>query len=140
MCAYMTSRPRQPDLPPIGETLRERRVAVMNKSLRETAKLLDIAPAHLTDIEKGRRNPSQDLLLRIAKVYNIDEATLRAGWGKAQTVVGQIASKNPTTAAKAPELLRAASDLSAEQWDKLIAQARSLAAKKSKTPTKKKAT
>lgn len=38
MCAYMTSRPRQPDLPPIGETLRERRVTVMNKSLRETAK------------------------------------------------------------------------------------------------------
>ncbi|MGP1345490.1 MAG: helix-turn-helix domain-containing protein [Phycisphaerales bacterium] len=139
----MTSRPRQPDPRPIGETLRERRVVVMNKSLRETAKLLDIAPAHLTDIEKGRRNPSQDLLLRVAKVYGIDEATLRAGWGKAEIVVGQIASKNPTTAAKAPELLRAASDLSAEQWDKLIAQARSLASKTSttaKTVTKKKAT
>lgn len=140
MHAYMHARSHQPGTRPIGETLRERRIAVMNKSLRETARLLDIAPAHLTDIEKGRRNPSQDLLLRIAKVYGIDEATLRAGWGKAETVVGQIASKNPTTAAKAPELLRAASDLNAEQWDKLIAQAKSLATRKSKAAKKKKAT
>ncbi len=112
---------------PIGERLRQRRVEVLGKGLRETAKVLEIAPAHLTDIEKGRRNPSEELLLRISRVYQIDEATLRAGWGKAQTVVGQIASQSPTTAEKVPELLRAASNLRPEQWDALIKQARKMA-------------
>lgn len=114
---------------PIGELLREQRVAVLGKGLRETAALLDIAPAHLTDIEKGRRNPSEELLLRIVKIYGIDEATLRSGWGKAETVVGEIASRTPTTAAKAPELLRAANNLAPEQWDALIAQAKRMAGK-----------
>jgi transcriptional regulator with XRE-family HTH domain len=123
---------------PIGDILRQRRVEVLGKGLREMAKLLDIAPAHLTDLEKGRRNPSEALLLRIATVYGIDEATLRAGWGRAETVVGEIASKNPTTAAKAPELLRAARNLDAAQWDALIAQAKALAdttAKKTRRKT-----
>lgn len=132
----MTPSPNQPGAP-IGETLRRRRVDVLAKSLRETAKLLDIAPAHLTDIEKGRRNPSEELLLRIARVYGIDEATLRSGWRRAETVVGEIASRTPTTAAKAPELLRAANELAPEQWDALIAQAKSMAAKvKPKSPRK----
>lgn len=128
----MTASPRQPATP-IGEVLRARRVEVMGKGLRETASLLGVAPAHLTDIEKGRRSPSHDLLLRIVKVYGIDEATLRAGWGKAETVVGEIASSSPTAAAKAPDLLRAAQGLDASQWDTLIAQARAMAGKQAKS-------
>jgi plasmid maintenance system antidote protein VapI len=131
----MAKRPPQP----IGELLRERRIETLGKGLREMAKLLNIAPAHLTDIEKGRRSPSEELLLRIAKAYGIDQSTLRAGWGKAQTDVGQIASSNATNASKAPELLRAAKDLDADQWDSLIAQARKLASKskpKSSKPPK----
>lgn len=119
----MAKRPPQP----IGELLRERRIETLGKGLREMAKLLDIAPPHLTDIEKGRRSPSEDLLMRIAKAYGIDQSTLRAGWGKAQADVGQIASSNATNASKAPELLRAAKDLDADQWDSLIDQARKLA-------------
>jgi transcriptional regulator with XRE-family HTH domain len=110
----------------------------LGKGLRETARMLDIAPAHLTDIEKGRRSPSEELLLRIVKVYGIDEATLRAGWGKAETVVGEIASSSPTAAAKAPDLLRAAKGLDAAQWDALIAQARGMAAKKTRKPSRPK--
>lgn len=131
----MAKRPSQP----IGELLRERRIETLGKGLREMAKLLDIAPPHLTDIEKGRRSPSEDLLMRIAKAYGIDQSNLRAGWGKAQTDVGQIASSNATNASKAPELLRAAKDLDADQWDSLIAQARKLASKskpKSSKPPK----
>ena len=126
-----------PSSEPIGETLRRHRVEVLGKGLRETAKLLDIAPAHLTDLEKGRRTPSEDLLLRFVKLYEVDEATLRSGWGKAETVVGEIASKTPTTAAKAPELLRAASDLDSDQWDALIKQARSMASKAKRKSAKK---
>jgi plasmid maintenance system antidote protein VapI len=73
--------------PPIGDILRKQRVEVLGKGLREAASLLQIAPAHLTDIEKGRRNPSEELLLRITKLYRIDEAKLRSGWSRPETIV-----------------------------------------------------
>ena len=97
------------------------------KGLRETARLLGVAPAHLTDIEKGRRNPSDDLLMRICRVYGIDEAELRSGWNKPQAIVGEIASQDPVTAEKVPEFLREARNLTTDQWNKLIRQARRLA-------------
>lgn len=125
----------QPDMP-IGERLRQRRIEVLGRGLRESAKLLGIAPAHLTDIEKGRRSPSDELLVRFASVYEIGESELRAGWGKAQADVAAIAASSPVNAEKAPELLRAAKDLDAKQWDALIEQARALAASKSKKPRK----
>ena len=59
------SRPSSQSPVPIGETLRQRRVEVMEKSLRDTAKRLQITPAHLSDLENGRRTPSEELLLRI---------------------------------------------------------------------------
>jgi len=128
----MPTKPSQP----IGEIIRQQRTEVLMVGLRDMAKLLDIAPAHLTDIEKGRRSPSEALLLRIATQYKMDEATLRAGWGKAESDVGEIASSNATNAAKAPQLLRAAKDLDAKQWDALISQARTMADKVARKTTK----
>jgi len=116
----------------IGDVLRKQRVEVLNKGLREMAKLLDIAPAHLTDLEKGRRTPSEELLVRMVKHYGIDEATLRAGWSKPKEIVGEIASQDATTAAKVPELLRTARRLSPSQWDSLIEQARRMSGRKDK--------
>jgi transcriptional regulator with XRE-family HTH domain len=113
--------------PSIGDILRKQRVEVLGKGLREAAGLLQIAPAHLTDIEKGRRNPSEELLLRITKLYRIDEAKLRSGWSRPETIVAEIASQSPTTAAKVPQFLRQARNLTPEQWDKLINQAKKLA-------------
>jgi len=116
--------------PPIGEVLRARRVEVLKKGLREMARLLDIAPAHLTDIEKGRRNPSDGLLKRIGELYGIAEPELRAGWSKAEGVVEEVATQDATTAEKVPEFLRTARKLSPEQWDRLIGQARRMASGK----------
>lgn len=112
---------------PIGDTIRRQRVEVLGRGLREMAALLDIAPAHLTDIEKGRRTPSEELLTRIAEKYQMDAATLRSGWLRPEADVARVASKTPTTAAKAPVFMRAAENLSAEQWDSLIEQARRMA-------------
>ena len=108
----------------VGDVLRTRRVEVLHKGLREMARLLDIAPAHLTDLEKGRRTPSEDLLMRISKQYGIDESQLRAGWSKADTIVGEIATQDATAAAKVPELLRTARKFTPKQWDALIEQAK----------------
>lgn len=120
---------------PIGDRLRGHRVDVLGKGLREMAKRLDVSPPHLTDIEYGRRTPSEELLLRIAKVYDLDESELRAGFGRPDADVAGLASGNPTAAAKAPVFLRTAKDLSPEAWDKLIKQAEQLS-QKSQPPKK----
>lgn len=123
--------PESRELPnePIGARLRKQRVEVLKRGLRQTATDLGIAPAHLTDIEKGRRSPSEDLLLRIAKVYRIDEQTLRKAWGKMNAVVGEVFGESETNATKVPEFLRTARELTSEQWDTLIAQAKSMSSK-----------
>ena len=127
MARYATAR-KQPK--PIGDVLRDRRIGVLNKGLREMAGELAIAPAHLTDIEKGRRNPSEELLMRISKAYGISEAELRAGWSRPDMVVAEIASQDSVTAEKVPEFLRSARKLTPEQWDNLIEQARRISPRK----------
>lgn len=112
-----------PHSDPIGETLRRRRVETLGKGLREMAALLGVAPAHLTDIEKGRRGPSEELMQRIAQHYDLPIAQLRAGWAKPEAIVKEIASQDSTTAAKVPEFLRTARHLTPQQWDALIHQA-----------------
>lgn len=52
----------------LGKRIRELRDK-QDISLREFArKLGDISPAHVSDIENGRRNPSEDLLHKMASV------------------------------------------------------------------------
>lgn len=109
---------------PIGDVLRQRRLDVLKKGLRELAGELGVAPAHLTDLELGRRGPSEDLLIRISKIYGIDEAELRAGWNKQAPIVGEVATQDAMTAAKLPEFLRSARNMDSDQWNKIIKQAR----------------
>ena len=79
---------------PIGELLREHRVERLQKGLREMAGLLDISPPHLTDIEKGHRTPSEDLIIRIRDRYGIDEATLRSGWNRPESIVDEVRGRS----------------------------------------------
>lgn len=129
------ARRSQPEPKPIGEVLRERRNEVLKMGLREMAKELSIAPAHLTDLELGRRTPSEDLLKRISVAYGIAEAELRAGWSRPEMIVSEVASQDPLTAEKVPEFLRNARRLSRDQWDALIGEARNMSSS-SKGPTK----
>lgn len=123
--------PRRPtDEQPIGEVLRTQRTDVLKKGLREMALELAIAPAHLTDIEKGRRTPSEDLLRRIVKAYDLPEAQLRSGWSRADGVVAEVANQDTVTAEKVPEFLRTARKLSPKQWDELIDQAKRMTSRK----------
>src|SRR5262245_40413736 len=90
---------------PIGERLKTSRVDKCKKGLREMARELDIAPAHLTDIEHGRRSPSEELLVKIAKAYGLPEAELRAGFSKPEAIVEEVASESAVAANKVPEFL-----------------------------------
>lgn len=118
---------------PIGEILRSRRLDVLKKGLREMAAELTIAPAHLTDIEKGRRTPSEDLLRRIMTAYGLPEAQLRSGWNRADAVVGEVANQDTVTAEKVPAFLRTARKLTPNQWDDLIEQAKRMTSRKKET-------
>lgn len=126
-----TPRNHQPI--PIGELMRQRRIDTLGKSVRDVAKLLGVAPIHVSDIETGKRVPSEDLLLKVASIYKIPEATLRAGFERPQAVVAQVASESPTAAAKVPEFLRTARGLDSEQWDRLIAEVKKIRASERRT-------
>ena len=61
----------------LGTRIREIREE-RDLSLREFAKKLDdISPAHVSDIELGRRFPSDDLLVKIARVLNVSFTELK---------------------------------------------------------------
>jgi transcriptional regulator with XRE-family HTH domain len=61
----------------LGDKLRQLRDA-KDLSLRELAKQLkDVTAAHLSDIEFGRRFPSDDLLRRLAGFFKVEEKDLR---------------------------------------------------------------
>ena len=111
---------------PIGSRLRTLRVDKLGKSVRDIAKLLDVAPIHVSDIETGKRVPSEELLLKLVRVYGIHESELRSGFERPDAVVAEVASESPTAASKVPEFLRTARGLNAQQWDQLIEQARRL--------------
>jgi len=60
-----------------GEVVREKRDA-LDMSLREFAKKLgDLSPAHISDIENGRRYPSEALLEKISQVLKVSVAELK---------------------------------------------------------------
>lgn len=122
----MPKSANKPESEPIGDQLRRQRIDVLKKSLRQTAADLSIAPAHLTDLEKGRRSPSEGLLVRIAAHYRMDEQLLRKGWGKMNSVIGEVFAESETNATKVPQFLRTARNLTPEQWDELINQAKSM--------------
>jgi transcriptional regulator with XRE-family HTH domain len=60
-----------------GETIRELRQA-RDLSLRDLAKVLDVSAPFLSDIELGRRYPSEDVLTKLAKALRTPVEELRA--------------------------------------------------------------
>jgi transcriptional regulator with XRE-family HTH domain len=60
----------------IGPYIRKRRDE-LDLSLREFAKKLDCSPAFISDIELGRRYPSDKVLIEMARVLNVKAEELR---------------------------------------------------------------
>lgn len=60
----------------LGEFIRERREAA-NISLRELARQIQITPPFLSDVELGRRNPSDEVLEKIAGFFSIPVEELK---------------------------------------------------------------
>lgn len=60
----------------IGPYIRKRRDE-LDLSLRELAKKLDCSPAFISDIELGRRHPSEKVLAEIARILKVKVEELR---------------------------------------------------------------
>ena len=64
----------------LGEVIQEARGERFK--LRELARLLEISPTHLSDIENNRRAPSEELLGQLAKHLQLDADELLARGGR----------------------------------------------------------
>ena len=101
----------------LGETIREARLARFK--LREFARLLEVSPTHLSDVENGRRTPSEELLTQIASHLGLDLDKLLAAAGRVPEDTRRFIENNP----QAIPLFRKVSALGPNQLKKLEKEA-----------------
>jgi transcriptional regulator with XRE-family HTH domain len=77
----------------LGELIQEARGERFK--LRELARLLEISPTHLSDIENNRRAPSEELLVQLAKHLEIDVDKLLALDGRVSGETRRYIEKVP---------------------------------------------
>ncbi len=78
----------------LGEIVRDARLA-KEKSLREIAKILDITPSYMSDIENDRRVPSEDVLRKITRLLDLDFDQLMALAGRFGENADRYMKKQP---------------------------------------------
>lgn len=84
----------------LGNFLRQHRETLQANdtsfSLRQVALRLEVQPSYLSKIERGLENPSEDMIVKLAKEYSQNEDTLLAMAGKVSSRLQKIIMKNPT--------------------------------------------
>lgn len=78
----------------LGEVIRDRRVE-KDLSLRDLAKLINIAPSYLSDIENDRRVPAEEIIRNIAQVLDLDADDLMARGGRFGDEADRYLKKHP---------------------------------------------
>lgn len=64
-------------------------------SLRQVARRLGVQPSYLSKIERGIENPSEEMVIKLAKEYAQNEDVLLAMAGKVSSRLQKIIMKNP---------------------------------------------
>lgn len=77
----------------LGETIQEARS--QRFKLREFARLLDVSPTHLSDVENNRRIPSEELLSQIAEHLGLELDDLLAAAGRVPEATLRFIEKHP---------------------------------------------
>lgn len=102
----------------LGERIKslreEQRVGV-----RELGRLVDVSAMHISNIEKGKSSASAEIIQKIANALNADADELL---GLSDQIAPDITEVINSNTQAVPSFLRAAKDLSPEQWSKLIKQ------------------
>lgn len=95
-----------------GQVLREKRLA-KGFSLRQFAKLVDVSPTYLSQVEQENVDPpTAERVQRMAELLDENADELIALAGRVPEDLPEIIQRRPTAM---PELLREANGLSAEQ-------------------------
>ena len=103
-----------------GETIRELRI---NKDLglREFAKQLEITPAYLSNIERGKFNPpSEEKIIRIAEKLGADSNFLLRLAKKVPPEIQKAFKQDEVIAEYAPTFLKIAKNFSKKDWKEVI--------------------
>ena len=87
--------------------------------VRELGRLVDVSAMHISNIEKGKSSASAETIQKIADALKADADELLA---LADQVAPDVAEVINSNAQAVPSFLRAAKDLSPEQWKALMAQ------------------
>jgi transcriptional regulator with XRE-family HTH domain len=88
----MTSRSRDRKL---GEQIREARISA-GLSLRALARDLELSPSYINDIEYDRRIPSENVLMQIADLLDLDADQLLGAAGRVGEDAQRYLKENPT--------------------------------------------
>jgi transcriptional regulator with XRE-family HTH domain len=91
---YSPRRSRATPEKTLGEYIRDRRIE-LKTGLRSLAKVVDITPSYLSDIEYGRRMPSEGVLRRIAIQLTLEFDELMARSGRAGEEAERHLKRNP---------------------------------------------
>ncbi len=78
----------------LGEFIRDRRIE-LKTGLRSLAKVVEITPSYLSDIEYDRRVPSADVLRKVAEQLKIDFDELMARSGRVGEDAERHLKRNP---------------------------------------------
>ncbi len=101
-----------------GQRIRELR-ETQDLSLREFAQKLDLSAAFVSDVELGRRYPSEEFLVKMAKVLGVDAQDLKTYDPRAPLEeLKQISEKNPAFAVALRKIVD--KKLSAEELESII--------------------
>ena len=98
----------------IKELREQHRVGV-----RELGRLVDVSAMHISNIEKGKSSASAEIIQKIAQALKTDADELLALADQIAPDVAEVINKNTQAV---PSFLRAAKNLSPEQWEALMRQ------------------
>ena len=87
--------------------------------VRELGRRVDVSAMHISNIEKGKSSASAEIIQKIADALKADADELLA---LADQIAPDVAGVIHSNTQAVPSFLRAAKDLSPEQWTELMKQ------------------
>ena len=95
----------------IKELREEKRI-----SIRGLGRLTEVSGMHISNLEKNKVNASPELVTKIAEALDADPDELLHLAERVDPEVVDVIQKNPQSV---PSFLRAAKNLTAEEWDQI---------------------
>ena len=105
----------------LGDFIKQRREAAQ-QSIRDLSRLAGVSNPYLSQIERGLRKPSAEILQQIARALHVSAETL---YIRAGILDGDASVKSPSTSASVEEAVLADELLSSEQKNTLLSVYRS---------------